>query len=67
MSQHWDFLEDVHGQWYWRVTDADGSCTVSGCTFKSGVDCVVHAMRRGYLAGSPMAVALRQRESIHAQ
>jgi hypothetical protein len=25
------------------------------------VDCVVHAMRHGYLAGTPMAEALRQR------
>jgi hypothetical protein len=62
MSQQWEFLEDATGQWRWRSNQADGSQNVSSRTFKSGVDCVVHAMRNGYLAGTAMAEALERRQ-----
>ena len=60
MSQQWEFLEDATGQWRWRSKQADGSQNVSNRTFRSGVDCVVHAMRNGYLMGTPMAQALER-------
>jgi hypothetical protein len=54
MTGGWEFLEDATGQWRWRTSDAGGpreSCR----TFKSGADCVAHALRHGYLAGTPFA------------
>jgi hypothetical protein len=63
MSQRWEFLEDANGEWSWRSSQTDGSQNVSSRTFRSGVDCVVHAMRHGYLAGTPMSLALQHREA----
>jgi hypothetical protein len=62
MSQQWEFLEDSEGVWRWRATSTDGTSNVSCRSFRSGVDCVVHAIRHGYLAGTPMAEALRHRD-----
>ena len=61
MSQRWEFVEAPIGEWQWRRHQPDGSQNVSCRTFRSGVDCVVHAMRHGYLEGTAMAEAVRQR------
>jgi hypothetical protein len=63
MSQRWEFVEEPVGEWRWRLYQPDGSRNISCRTFRSGVDCVVHAMRHGYLQGTPMAEALRQRNA----
>ena len=57
MEGSWEFHEDGSGRWRWRSRDASGSQRESAETFKSGVDCVVHAVRNGYLAGTPLARA----------
>ena len=55
MQDRWEFLEDAAGRWRWRASDASGTRSESTETFRSGVDCVAHAMRHGYLAGTPLA------------
>jgi hypothetical protein len=55
MAHRWEFLEDATGRWRWRASDAAGAQRESTETFRSGVDCVVHAMRNGYLADTPLA------------
>ena len=52
MTHAWEFFEDSAGRWRWRTSDSAGSHRESVETFKSGVDCVAHAMRHGYLAGT---------------
>jgi hypothetical protein len=56
MSGAWEFLEDAKGRWRWRTSDATGS-RESPETFRSGADCVAHALRHGYLAGTWLATA----------
>ena len=57
MQGSWEFYEERGGRWRWRSRDANGSQRESAESFRSGVECVVHAMRNGYLAGTPLAPA----------
>ena len=50
----WEFVEDAAGRWRWRTRDAAG-LRESPQTFRSGADCVAHALRHGYLAGTWLA------------
>jgi hypothetical protein len=52
MTGGWEFLEDGAGRWRWRTSDARGLPRESPQTFRSGADCVAHALRHGYLAGT---------------
>ncbi|HEX2829025.1 MAG TPA: hypothetical protein VHP37_21935 [Burkholderiales bacterium] len=57
MTGAWEFVEDSTGRWRWRTSDASGLPRESSQTFRSGADCVAHALRHGYLAGSGLAMA----------
>ena len=52
MTGPWEFVEDSTGRWRWRTSDAAGLRRESLETFRSGADCVAHALRHGYLAGT---------------
>ena len=55
MTGAWEFVEDSAGRWRWRTSDPSGSRRESPVTFRSGADCVAHALRHGYLAGTWVA------------
>jgi hypothetical protein len=55
MTGGWEFLEDAAGRWRWRTKDAGGLPRESSQTFRSGADCVAHALRHGYLADTWIA------------
>ena len=55
MTGAWEFVEDATGRWRWRTSDASGLARESSESFRSGADCVAHALRNGYLAGSWLA------------
>ena len=47
--QQWAFVQDDSGGWCWRCFDDDAQ-TASDRTFESRTDCLVDAMRHGYLS-----------------
>ena len=59
MTGAWEFVEDPAGRWRWRTSDPSGFRRESAETFKSGADCVAHALRHGYLAGTAFSLPSR--------
>jgi hypothetical protein len=49
----WDFTPDVDGKWHWQCHRPNGTHAESRQSFASRTDCIVDAMRHGYLAREP--------------
>ena len=52
----WQFYQNEAGLWCWKHTAANGICSESQECFDSRTDCIVNAMRHGYLA-RPLQIA----------
>jgi hypothetical protein len=49
-TDRWQFIEDGAGRWLWRHTAPDGTVRAGVHPYSSRTDCIVDAMRHGYLA-----------------
>ena len=49
-TERWQFIEDAAGRWLWQHTAPDGSVRESLQRYGSRTDCIVDAMRHGYLS-----------------
>ena len=56
----WQFRKVDHRKWYWKEVDEMGRLLRSSARyFKERIDCVVHAMRHGYVHPRQRALATR--------
>ena len=56
----WQFRKDEQRRWYWNEVDEMGQLLRrSADYFKDRIDCVVHAMRHGYVHPRQKALANR--------
>jgi len=56
----WQFRKDEQRRWYWNEVDEMGELLRrSADYFKDRIDCVVHAMRHGYVHPRQRALANR--------
>jgi hypothetical protein len=47
---NWRFFQDASGLWAWQHTASEGVISACSQHFSSRTDCIVDAMRNGYLA-----------------
>jgi hypothetical protein len=56
----WQFRKEDGSKWYWREVDEMGRLLrVSAGFFRERIDCIVHAMRHGYVHPRQRALATR--------
>lgn len=54
----WQFRKDEQRKWYWKEVDEMGRMLRSSAEFfRERIDCVVHAMRHGYVHPRQRALA----------
>jgi hypothetical protein len=66
----WQFRKEDRCKWYWKEVDEMGRLRRRSAEyFRERIDCVVHAMRNGYVHPRQRALAGRSnaRESLRSQ
>ena len=54
----WQFRKEAQRKWYWKEVDEMGRLLQSSAQFfRERIDCVVHAMRHGYIHPRQRALA----------